>query len=328
VQIKVVDGTFPFKQIHESFVYPNQGGEFSSLFELPITIFSEGPYTVKTLYTNTRAEVEFSVTNDFVFGIDDPVSLLVSTDKSEYYPGDTVIINGKPNKLIYLEKFDVSVIQKNDAEITCGSFICGANIGPTTTIRPSPSGSFNHEFLIPDSVSSIGLYEVTVDADFETKSIQFTVTEKPKAPKFDTVIEKENRIPEKEISIFTEEKTTDDTTIAPRVISGSLITPSRDDQSDVNLKISTTSGVCIIGPDVDCLVKESTRKQGQIYDVVELDGISINVRYSGPDVRLEKFSILPESSTAFLPDTNWNVEVIKDDQVSRFYYKITYKTLE
>ena len=48
VQIKVVDGTFPFKQIHESFVYPNQGGEFcSSLFELPITIFSEGPYTVK-----------------------------------------------------------------------------------------------------------------------------------------------------------------------------------------------------------------------------------------------------------------------------------------
>ncbi len=328
VQIKVVDGTFPFKQIHESFVYPNQGGEFSSLFELPITIFSEGPYTVKTLYTNTRAEAEFSVTNDFVFGIDDPVSLLVSTDKSEYYPGDTVIINGKPNKLIYLEKFDVNVIQKTDSEITCGSFICGTNLGPTTTIRPSPSGSFNHEFLIPDSATSIGLYEVTVDADFETKSIQFTVIEKPKAPKFDTVIEKENRIPEKEISIFTEEKTIDDATIAPRVISGSLITPSRDDQSDVNLKISTVSGVCIIGPDVDCLVKESTRKQGQIYDVVEIDGMSLKVRYSGPDVRLEKFSILPETSTAFLPDTNWNVEVIKDDQVSRFYYKVTYKTLE
>jgi len=87
-------------------------------------------------------------------------------------------------------------------------------------------------------------------------------------------------------------------------------------------------GICIIGSDVDCLVSESTRKPGQIYDVVEVDGVSLNVRYSGPDVRLEKFSILPESSTAFLPDADWNVEVIKDDQVSRFYYKVTYKTLE
>ena len=81
-------------------------------------------------------------------------------------------------------------------------------------------------------------------------------------------------------------------------------------------------------PDVDCLVSESTRKPGQIYDVVEVDGMSLNVRYSGPDVRLEKFSILPESSIEFLPNTNWNVEVIKDDQVSRFYYKVTFKTLE
>jgi hypothetical protein len=328
VQIKVVDGTFPFKQIHESFVYPNQGGEFTSLFELPITIFDEGPYTVKTLYINTRAEVEFSVANDFVFGIDEPISLLVSTDKSEYYPGDTVIINGKPNKLIYLEKFDVSVIQKTDNEITCGSFICGTNVGPVTSIRPSPSGSFTHEFIIPDSVSAVGSYEVTVDADFETKSIPFVVIERPQTLKLDTVIEKENRIPEKTISIFTETKTTDGVNISPRVLSGSLITPSRDDQSNVNLKISTITGTCIIGPDVSCLVKESTRKQGQIYDVVEVDGISLNVRYSGPDVRLEKFSILPELSTAFLPNTNWNVEVIKDDQVSRFYYKVTYKTLE
>jgi len=45
-------------------------------------------------------------------------------------------------------------------------------------------------------------------------------------------------------------------------------------------------------------------------------------------VRLEKFSILPESSDTFLPDTNWNVEILKDDEITRFYYKVTYKTLE
>jgi len=328
VHIKVVDGTWPYDLIHESSVYPNHGGEFSSVFELPATIFTQGSYTVKALYTNTRAETTFSVASDFVFGGDEPLTLLVSTDKSEYHPGDTVIINGKPNKLIYLETIDVSVIQKADTEITCGSFICGIHAGPVTTIRPSSAGSFTHEFKIPDSVSSIGSYEITVDADFETKSIPFIVIEKPQTLKSNTVIEKENRIPEKTISIFTEEKTTDDITIAPRVLSGSLITPSRTDESNVNLKISTVTGTCIIGPDADCLVKESTRKPGQIYDVVEVDGISLNVRYSGPDVRLEKFSILPESSTAFLPDANWNIEVIKDDQVSRFYYKVTYKTLE
>lgn len=328
VQIKVVDGTWPFKQIHESFVYPNQGGEFSSNFELPVTLFHEGSYTVKTLYYNTRAEVEFSVASDFIFGTDEPLSLLATTDKSEYYPGDTVIINGQPNKLIYLEKFDVSVIQKMDSEITCGTFVCGVNTVDVIAIRPSSSGSFTYEFLIPDSVSSIGSYEVTVDANFDTISLEFVVVDKPETPKYDTVIEKENRISEKIISIFTEEKTTDDVTLAPRVISGSLITPSRDDESNVNLKVSTVTGICIIGPDVDCLVNESTRKQGQIYDVVEVDGISLNVRYSGPDVRLEKFSILPESSTEFLPDVDWNVEVIKDDQVSQFYYKVTYKTLE
>ena len=328
VHIKVHDGTFPFAQIHESSVYPNQGGEFSSVFELPLTIFTEGTYTVKALYTSIYAEATFGVVSDLVFNPDEPLSLLVSMDKSEYYPGDTVIISGILNNPTYVEKFDVSVVQKADTEITCGAFICGIHTGPVTSISPSPSVSFIHEFVIPNSISAIGSYEVIVDAGFEIKSIQFDVIEKLQTPKLNTVIEKENRIPEKIISIFTEEKIVDDTSIAPRVISGSLITTSRADESNVNLKISSATGTCIIGPDADCLVKESTRKQGQIYDVVEVDGISLNVRYSGPDVRLEKFSILPESVGAFLPDANWNVEVLKDDQVSRFYYKVTYKTIE
>ncbi|AFS82440.1 lamin tail domain-containing protein [Candidatus Nitrosopumilus sediminis] len=328
VTIKVLDGKFPFKQIHESSVYPNQGGDFSSLFELPATIFSEGLYSVKASYSKASAKSEFSVTNDFIFGIDADLTLLVNTDKSEYYPGDVVSISGKPNKLIYLEGFDVSIIKKSETEITCGSFICGKNTGPVTTIRPSPSGSFTHQFVIPDKATSIGTYEVTVDADFEKKSVKFNVVEKPIVEKSNTVIEKENRISEKMISITTQDKISEDVVISPRVISGSLITPARGDESNVNLKVSTEFGTCIIGSDADCLVKESTRKPGQIYDVVDVDGISLKVRYSGPDVRLEKFSILPESENTFLPDANWNVEVIKDEQVTRFYYKVTYKTLE
>ena len=143
-----------------------------------------------------------------------------------------------------------------------------------------------------------------------------------------TIIEKVNRISDNLISINTQEKTIDDQFVNPRVLSGSMITVSKDSQSTVNLQVSSESGVCIIGPSSDCLVGESTRKPGQIFEVVQVDGMNLNVRYSGPDVRLEKFSILPQSSDDFLPDSNWNVEVLKSDEVSRFYYKVTYKTLQ
>ena len=143
-----------------------------------------------------------------------------------------------------------------------------------------------------------------------------------------TIIEKVNRISDNLISINTQEKTIDNQSVNPRVLSGSMITVSKDSQSTVNLHVSSESGVCIIGPSSDCLVGESTRKPGQIFEVVQVDGMNLNVRYSGPDVRLEKFSILPQSSDDFLPDSNWNVEVLKSDEVSRFYYKVTYKTLQ
>jgi hypothetical protein len=143
-----------------------------------------------------------------------------------------------------------------------------------------------------------------------------------------TIIEKTNRISDSLVSINTLEKIIENESVKPRVLSGSMITIDKDSQSDVNLQVMSESGICIIGPDVGCLVSESTRKPGQIFDVVQVDGLNLNVRYSGPDVRLEKFSILPTSSDEFLPNANWNVEVIKTDEISRLYYKITYKTLE
>ena len=147
-------------------------------------------------------------------------------------------------------------------------------------------------------------------------------------PNVKTVIEKVNRISDNLISISTQNKIIDEQSVKPRVVSGSMITMSKDNQSDVNLRVVSDSGICIIGSTDECLVSESTRKPGQIFDVVEVDGLNLNVRYTGTDVRLEKFSILPESSDEFLPDTNWNVEVIKDNEISRFYYKLTYKTFQ
>jgi len=332
VSILVLNGKPPYKQILESAVYPDQGGNFKSSFELPITVFHEGEYKIKASFLGKKSESTFSVTNDYLYNSNEKLSLLLATDKSEYHPGDIVTVSGKPNKLIYLEKFDVSVIKKSVNEITCGSFFCGVHQGPVTTIRPSSLGSFSHQIQISNSTSSIGSYEITVDAGFETKSIQFDVVPSPQIESIketgSTIIEKVMRIPDDKISIITLEKTIEDKKVVPRVISGLLLT-GRSDQSNVNLRVSSETGVCIIGPDQNCLVKDSTRKQGQIYEIISLNDISLKVRYSGPDVRLEKFDILPESSADSLPNMTWNVDIVKDsDQISRFYYKINYRPLE
>ena len=160
-----------------------------------------------------------------------------------------------------------------------------------------------------------------------------------------TFIEKVNSIPETSISVNTVQKDFDGVGAGPRVLLGSLITSPRGEEPNVNLRVVSTTGVCIIGQDDNCHVKDSTRKPGEIYDILHLPvgvfreigndqdidplfEISLKVRYSGPDARVEKFSILPESATEMLPDTIWNIQVVKNDQVSRLYYKINYSPLE
>ena len=230
----------------------------------------------------------------------------------------------------------------------------------TSTAVPDVSGNFSVEVRIPSVIFPVGDYVVKAnygglkatenfsvmsDDDFAVEKTigdgnpNTSIPGKPSASEekdaggyvvtsVKTIIEKTNRISDSLISIETKDKIVEEQSVQPRVLSGSMVTPSKTDISKVNLQILSESGICIIGQNSDCLVSESTRKPGQIFEVIQVDGMNLNVRYSGPDVRLEKFSILPQSSEDFLPDTNWNVEVLKDDEVSRFYYKVTYKTTQ
>ena len=96
----------------------------------------------------------------------------------------------------------------------------------------------------------------------------------------------------------------------------------------MNVQVSTSEGVCVIGQDTSCLVNQSTRKPGAIYEIVTIGEQNYKIRYSGPDVRLEKFSILPELSGIPIDIKDWNVQVMKDEQPTRFYYKVSYVNLE
>ena len=228
--------------------------------------------------------------------------------------------------ITFLGKFD----ENDNAELTDQYFSTSAVI--------DASGKFDVTMQLPPTLFSEGDYivEGRFGSIVETKifsiiSEKSTLTESEMPvsdSKVKTIIEKTNRVSDSLISIPTQEKTVEEQFVKPRVVSGSMVTIDKNNQSYVNLQVTSESGVCIIGSNSDCLITESTRKPGQIFEVVQVDGLSLNVRYSGPDVRLEKFSILPESSDTFLPDTNWNVEILKDDEITRFYYKVTYKTLE
>ena len=334
-QIIVSSTDFPIKQIYEAFVYLDNGGNFKSTFGLLPTIFKDGNYKATAIYQKLRAETLFAINNEFVFGGDMPLILLLDTDKDEYQLGETVQISGRPSKIVYLENIHINVVHEDELQLTCGSFVCG-RLGSSLSVTPSPSGTFSNEYTIPISSDAIGKYEVIADTEFGVYSTSFSVISTPvpvpeaKEPIIvgKRMTEKFNRIPDSFVPISVAEKTFDDEELLPRVLQGSLLTPTRGEEANVNIKITTPGGICIIGQEAECLVKDLTRSPGTIYQVVEVDGFNYKIRYSGPDARLEKFTILPESSIASLPDSTWNVEVIKDEQLSRLYYRITYVTSE
>jgi hypothetical protein len=320
------------KIITESSVYLDTGGNFKSSFDMPVTVFKEGTYKVTAVYQGIRAENFFQVGNEFIFGGDKELSLLIGTDKEEYNPGDIVHITARPTKLVFIETVDVGIPTEEQTKLNCGSFVCGIGV-PITTLRQDPTGTFIYEYTIPNN-AKLGKYIITFNTEFGTFTKPIQLVEKTPEPEpqpqlfGQRVIEKANRITDPSVTISVNEKIVDEKKLLPRVIQGSLFTTLKGEESNVNLKVSTEDGVCIIGTDSQCMVRESTRVPGDIYQSIKIGDINYKVRYSGPDVRLEKFTILPESQDASLPDSTWNVEVIKTDQASRLYYQVTYVTVE
>jgi len=328
ISIKTTD--FPVKEIVDAHVYLDTGGSFESSFNLPITIFKEGNYLVTATYGTYRAETLFTVDNEFQIGGDEALALIVDSDKDEYGLGETVHTSGRLNKLVYLDKVKITVVHEEQIHITCGTYVCGSP-GKTITVKPSPSGSFTFDYTISTSDAAKGKYEIDFVTEFGTFPLTFEVTDKsaiietPSEPEplVSRATEVFTGISDSTIRIFPTSIQSAEGEMLPRIIQGSLLTKTRADQSNVNLKVTTESGLCIIGPETDCMISKSTRAPGQIYEIVSIDEMNYKVRYSGPDVRLEKFTILPESDDATLPESAWNVEIIKGDQGTKFYYKLT-----
>ena len=328
-------------------LFPSDG-KFSTSVFLTTVNPNYGVYTIDIEYDSQIQIITFNVvenlTDDSLF--DSPVSdsMIFNLDQSEYLLNDYMTLSGEISNFdsdgdIYYQVVYFNFKDSDGRVPTMTSAIMDKVDGAQQiefdlTAIPDEFGKFSIVSRIPQVAFSEGDYTVKANYGGIIEIENFAiVNEKSESNEISnvefnvkTVIEKVNRISDNLVSITTSEKIIDEELVKPRVLSGSMITMSKDNISDVNLRVLSNSGICVIGPEVDCLVSESTRKPGQIFDVVNVDGQSLNVRYTGPDVRLEKFSILPVSSEEFLADTDWNVEIIKDNEISRFYYKLTYKT--
>tara|TARA_B100001540_G_scaffold314875_1_gene340749 strand:- start:1645 stop:5139 length:3495 start_codon:yes stop_codon:yes gene_type:complete len=313
--------------------YPDSDGNFAGIFDLRAGVFSDGVYNMKANYYGYNAQELFTVNDSSLKGGLEP-EIVLDINKNEYLPGETVFISGKIKNVYYYDLVSMSVNTPDVSKINClvGQQCGSENTAKKLRVTESVDGAtFYMNYAIPSDISAIGKYTIIADTHFgESEKSFFVISESesfsapPSESSVKKFISKFNRISDSNIPINLSEKNIEDKILEPRVLQGSLITSARGEESDVNLRIITSNGQCVIGQESDCLVSESTRKPGQIYSVVSIDDIDYKIRYSGHDVRLEKFSIVPADSNTSLDIDVWNVEIIKDEQPSRFYYKVSH----
>ena len=338
-------------------VVPDIGGHYRMVLDAPITsgLWEPGTYKVSTQYESSFGETTFQINNPARLGVgtDVPVFVDAKTDKEQYRPGETVLIFGKPSKVVWFDNVRISVIKGDETRLLCQTTFCKFQSGQISNIRPYENGIFTYEYKIPDTFESLGPYKIITDGGFRVPTeLFFFVTAAPDVELEPDVsrrattpspsdvqrilpdqlvqgpkkFEKQSRIKDSPFFVSVRETAIDNLQAFPRVFEASVFTPDRGEESNVNLHVVGLRGICIIGQDPSCLVTDSTRAPGKIFKTVEINGDLYKVRYTGPQAVLEKFSISPENPNAILPNGNIIITVLKDDQRFNLYTEVTYLT--
>ena len=139
--------------------------------------------------------------------------------------------------------------------------------------------TFSWDYEISSNLATLGEYKIRAGSAIGMADTSFIVVEdiltgQPSTSESSLVkkiIDKFNRIADSDILISLGQKNVEDSELLPRVIQGSLFTSARGQEASVNIQVSTPTGVCVVGQSSSCLVNDSTRKPGQIYEIVTID---------------------------------------------------------
>jgi len=350
------------QEVYRNFPNVNTGGQFHISVPLKPIIWPTGNYKIYTQYLTTSTQTTFHVT-DLFSGINSTkLQIFITTDRDQYLPGQTVLVTGRTSFVIAETNTYLTFGLANDTTISEGQITSkhgytlatasapfdqygsfsydyaipkGTPVGNYTVIAQLPKGFFNAYYQVvnqlpPEIVPPIGnvTSQGTPSANATQVQTEPTIipasigpTEK-KVPST-TIIDKQGMIADASIPITINQQTIGSNTYYPREIDGLLrVNPS--DMNTVTLRLSSQDGTCIIGPDPSCKVSQSTTQSGSLYQMVQLGNKNFLIGFSGPGQRLQQFSIIPANANDVIPDGKWNLDVIKKDQISRFYYQVTY----
>ena len=319
VHVSVISAAY--KGINESFVLPNVQGAYTTSFDLSRHVSDPGLYTVQAKHLTHTATDTFVVFGDPAAY--DDLSVDISIDKTDYNPGDTLKLVAKPNTLVDLQQLNITLVQTTQ-DTMCDPN-CADLIRSLSTISQNMRGAISHELQIPNSTSSIGTYQVIIDSKYTSDTTTFSVI--PQPPDMTatsiptTFIERFEGITDSARVIDISVKDINGTSFISRALTAILST----NNTDVNFVVSTSSGICIIGQTSNCLVSELTQRPGQIYQIVGIKDSQFSVRYSGPDVASERFTIIPTPLSGSVLDGQWTIGTDSEDIPSTFDYKITYR---
>ncbi len=260
------------------------------------TIISEGQPTSQKGYTLQEATVSFDQNGYFSYNYTIPKSaplgnyIVIAQVPFGFFNATYQVVNQLPQ---------VNVTSQTNATQAIPPLVNTTQVAPPST---NATQAQQEPTMIPTSVGPT-----------QTRTTQ------------SMIVDKENMISSSLIPITLGEKVNGSQTYYPWEIDG-LLRVNPGDENAVSLKVISPNGTCIIGSSTDCEISQSTSQGNSLYQTVQIGNESLLVGFSGSDQRIQQFSLLPSDTNTSLQAGQWNIQIIKNDQVSRFYYQVTYLT--
>ena len=337
----------------------NLGGQFHVLIPFKPGIWKTGNYRLYVQYLTVQAQSNFKVTDPYNT-TSTKLQVFMTTDTDKYLPGQTVLVTGRTSYIVSLEPVDLAFGLANDTIITEGQVASKkGNILPVTTVPFDQTGSFFYDYKIPSN-APLGNYTVVANLPFGAFNAYYQVVNKLPVQNVTTItnqtqpttngtqvppsnpttipskigpnqqhtttnvlVMRDGKISYPIIPIQLTHITAQNKTYYPVEIDG-LLRVNPGGENSVSLKVSTPDGTCVIGQDSTCKIFQSTLQSSSSYQIANWNGTNYLVGYSGTGQRLQQFSIIPQNTGDVLSDGQWKVEVIKQNQITRFYYQVNY----
>lgn len=338
----------------------NQGGQFHVSVPMQPGIWPAGTYRIYAQYLTYGTNIVFQVTNPYAVGTG-PLTLLMTTDRAEYLPGQTVLITGRTSNIISIDNVYLTIGLANDTVVSEGQVVSKKGISlHQSSARFDQYGSFSYDYVVPKT-AALGNYTVVAQVPFGNYFDYYQVVDKlpvvnmtsatnasnvtvqtnitrpimdlsvipmsvgpvQRSPNPSMFVNKAGMLSSSLVTMNVGEKTINNQTFYPREIDG-LLRLNPGDESLVSLKVTSPDGTCVIGSDPTCLVAQANSQQNSLYQSVELGNHTLLVGYVGQGQRVQQFSIIPTLANDSVAMGPWHVAIIKNNQVSRFYYQVTY----